>query len=78
MAIADNYFCSVQDAEETCEENFKINQTDWIDISNPLSHCQHDIISPIRIKGRVSGKPQWGKFEKLENGEWIDYEFNQK
>jgi len=40
-------------------------QYDWISINEPIADCQHDIISPVRIKGRELGKPQMGNYEKL-------------
>ncbi len=50
----------------------------WQDKANQMysqiSYCQHDAFLPIRVKGRNTGKPQWGKLEILEDGEWVDYE----
>lgn len=53
--------------------NSEIDERGWIDIDDPLSNCQHDAFLPIRIKGREQGNPEWGKYEILENGEWIEY-----
>ena len=40
---------------------------------DPLPFCQHDAFIPVRVKGRNVGKPEWGKFEVLQDGEWIEY-----
>lgn len=53
--------------------NSEIDERGWIDIDDPLPNCQHDAFLPIRIKGRKQGNPEWGKYEILENGEWIEY-----
>ena len=50
-----------------------LDEKGWIPIDDPLPHCQHDCILPIRIKGRESGTPQWGHYEILTNGQWVDY-----
>ena len=74
-SFADYYFDAIDEAEEICFKDYNIKRSDWININEPEAYCQHDIISPVRIKGRELGKPQWGKFEKLVNGKWVDYEF---
>ena len=75
-AFADNYFSALEDAEEVCSEEYSIKDSDWIIVDEPPKNCQHDIISPVRIKGRDLGKPQWGEYEKFVNGKWIDYKFH--
>ena len=50
-----------------------IDEKGWIDMEDPLPHCQHDAFLPIRVKRREVGKPQWGKLEILENGVWKEY-----
>jgi hypothetical protein len=35
-------------------------------------NCQPDWIEPVRVKGREIAKPEWGIFEKLIDGKWID------
>lgn len=39
-----------------------------------LRGCQDDGIEPIRVKGRIENAPQWGKYEILKDGNWMDYE----
>jgi len=71
-ALWDNWFENIDDALKSCAEDYGISKNDWIEITDPLENCQHDWINPVRIKGRIIGKPEWGKLEKLENGKWID------
>ena len=74
--IFDLWFENLSDAEQVCEEDYGIGREDWILISDLREFCQQDLIMPIRIKGRESGKPQWGKCEILQNGKWVDYDLN--
>ena len=53
--------------------NCLIDERGWIEIDDPLPYCQHDAFIPLRVKGRVSGDPEWGKFETLIDGEWVEY-----
>ena len=71
-ALWDNWFENIDDALKSCNEEYGIPKDDWNKIPDPLENCQHDWISPVRIKGRNIGMPEWGKLEKLENGNWID------
>ena len=73
-ALWDYWFEKVVYAIEASHE-YGIEQIDWMEISDPLEYCQHDWIEPVRIKGRNIGKPEWGKFEKLVNGEWTEINF---
>lgn len=68
----DQYYSDIKEIYE--EWNSEIDEQGWIDIEDPLLDCQHDAFLPIRVKGRDIGKPEWGKYEILENGQWIDYE----
>ena len=76
--FADYCFDTLEEAEEMCLEGYNISKSGWINIDNPTRHCQDDIISPVRVKGRDLGKPQWGNFEKLVNGKWVEYKFYNK
>jgi biofilm protein TabA len=73
-SIKDYFFDTLEEAEEFIDEEFS-EELDWIIIDEPMVDCQQDIISPVRIKGRNVQNPQWGKFEKLVDGIWIDYQF---
>lgn len=61
-------------AKELYEEwNGLIDSRGWIGMEDPLPYCQYDAFIPLRVKGRAAGKPEWGKFETLRDGEWIEY-----
>lgn len=53
--------------------NGRIDERGWIGIEDPLPFCQHDAFIPLRVKGRALGRPEWGKFETLRGGEWVEY-----
>jgi hypothetical protein len=72
-SIGDNWFESLASAEEACLREYGIRAEDWVVIDDPLSGCQQDWIAPVRVKGRIDGKPQWGVMERLENGKWIEF-----
>lgn len=74
MSSYDSYHPHLKDALEDWQD--KIDERGWIKIDDPLPYCQHDCILPIRVKGREIGNPQWGKFEILKDGEWVDYTLN--
>lgn len=67
-SIGDNWFDNLEDAEELCKTKYNIKDEEWIIVNDPTEYCQHDIIIPVRIKGRNNGKPQWGAYEKLIDG----------
>lgn len=74
----DAVFCSFDyhyaDLENALEDwACKIDAQGWTKIEDPFPDCQHDCIAPIRVKGRADGKPQWGQYEQLINGEWVDF-----
>jgi len=70
---SDYWYESLEEAELAVYMDYEIKQEDWIEIADPCEYCQHDLILPIRVKGRDKGKPQWGTFEILLQGEWKDY-----
>ncbi|NBU21940.1 hypothetical protein EBS43_11125 [bacterium] len=57
-AVGDEWYESFQVAEEVCQEKYGSISSDWIQIGDPLEHCQHDFIRPVRIRGRDKGTPQ--------------------
>lgn len=67
----DHYYQDVADAREDWDS--EIDERGWIQIDDPLPGCQHDSVLPIRVKGRHTGRPQWGQLEILVEGEWVDY-----
>ena len=54
--------------------NDLIDENDWIEMEDPLPDCQHDAFIPLRVKGRNTGNPEWGKYETLKDGTWVPYE----
>jgi len=71
---SDTWFENIEDAESYADSEFGVKITNWIEIDDPLEHCQHDWITPVRIKGRNLGTPEWGKLEMLKDGQWVDIE----
>ena len=71
--IGDEWYQSLNEADAMCESEYGINGNDWKYIDDPLEDCQDDWIAPVRIKGRDIGKPEWGNFERLEDGVWKDF-----
>jgi hypothetical protein len=61
--IADYWFESVEDADSACSVEFGIARNDWKHIPDPMPDCQHDWISPTRIKCDSDGNKLWGQFE---------------
>jgi hypothetical protein len=77
-AMWDLWFATVHEAEEVCNDDYEINPSDWISISDPLTDCQHDFIRPTMARGRQSGKVQHGIFLGLVGGKWVELEPEQK
>ena len=63
------------DSAEALSEDWDdlIDEAGWIGMEDPLPDCQHDAFLPIRVKGRDAGRPEWGKFEILADGQWREY-----
>ena len=53
--------------------NALIDERGWIELDDPLPYCQQDAFIPLRVKGRNIDKPEWGKFETLHEGTWVEY-----
>ena len=63
-----------ESAEEVCEDwNDQIDERGWTDLGDPLPGCQHDAFIPLRVKGRDTGRPEWGYWETLRDGRWVPY-----
>jgi hypothetical protein len=74
----DKWFATIAEAKEYSQDIYKIDESKWISISDPLDNCQHDFIMPTKVKGREDGKPEFGKFQTLINGKWIDVSTDEK
>ncbi len=77
-SIWDNWYLTVEEAEEYCEDIYQVDKEKWIEISEPLADCQHDFIMPTKIVGKENGKPQWGQFKSLLNGKWVENNYPEK
>ena len=73
---------AIQCSSDRCYDSFEdlydewnelIDEAGWIELDDPLPYCQHDAFIPLRIKGRETGNPEWGSFETLKDGEWVEY-----
>ena len=71
ICVADEWHETVVDAADAWN---KFIETDsWVVMDDPLPGCQDDGILPVRVKGRNIGKPEWGKYELLVDGKWVEY-----
>lgn len=68
----EHWFEDVEEAKEYCGRAYAVEEADWQQIPDPLPECQEDWVAQVRVKGRDIGDPQWGQFERFENGEWQD------
>ena len=71
QCTSDRCYDSLEDLYD--DWNDLIDKSGWIEMEDPLPYCQHDAFIPLRIKGRNVGKPEWGRFETLKDGVWIEY-----
>lgn len=72
MSSSDLFYESLDDLFD--DWNDLIDEHGWIGIEEPLPFCQHDAFLPIRVKGRDTGTPEWGRFEILKDGKWTEYQ----
>jgi biofilm protein TabA len=72
-SLRDYCYEDLETAFKSCEEDYGVGRDDWKQIPEPHEDCQQDDwIEPVRVIGRKSGQPQWGRFEKLVNGRWVE------
>lgn len=71
LSCSDRCYESLEDLYD--DWNGLLDERGWIGMEDPLPGCQHDAFLPLRIKGRDMGKPEWGRYETLRDGEWIEY-----
>jgi hypothetical protein len=74
FASGDQWYDSIESAEESCHSEYGILSEDWHSIPDPLEYCQQDWIEPVKIVGRDRGEPKWGRLEKLVDGAWKEIE----
>jgi biofilm protein TabA len=71
-SISDYLYETMEEAENFCKDEYEIDNDDWISIAEPVENCQHDFIFPTRVKGKENGNPEWGHFQTLVDGRWIE------
>ena len=71
LCSSDRFYESIDNLYE--DWNGRIDDRGWIGIDDPLPDCQHDAFISVRVKGRDAGKPEWGSFEMLKDGKWVEY-----
>ena len=74
-ATADYWFETVDDAMGYANSNYGVRKDSWSDVPDQIEGCQMDILAPVRVKGRDTGNPQWGQYEILQNGLWVEHSF---
>jgi len=68
----DEWYETENDAMESCLTEYGVKVSDWSEIPNQEPNCQQDWISPVRVKGRENGQPEFGKLERLINRKWTE------
>ena len=71
LCSADRCYASLAELLEDWDP--LIDERGWIQLEDALPGCQQDAFLPLRVKGRESGRPQWGKWETLRGGKWVEY-----
>lgn len=71
ICVIDEWYASLAEAIRSWDSYVK--DECWMIIDDPMPNCQYDCILPIRVKGRDIGKPEWGVYEQLVDGDWVEY-----
>ena len=66
-STGDYWFETIEQAEQSCAEEYGLTQSDWQTIPDPLPGCLHDWIWPTRVRQDTSGKPLYGQFESCSH-----------
>ena len=69
--FADEWYKWGPEATMSCRKRFGIEDAMWKDVPGSGTRYQEDWIAPVRVRGRVEGKPEWGVLERRVNGRWI-------
>jgi hypothetical protein len=48
--VWDEWYESLEEAEERAAESFDVSTEEWIEISNPCPTCQHDLITHTGVQ----------------------------
>ncbi|MBQ6375031.1 MAG: hypothetical protein IJJ45_11185 [Clostridia bacterium] len=70
QCASDRCYDSLEELHDDWDE--RIDERGWIELDDPMPDCQHDAFIPLRVKGRDSGRPEWGNYETLKDGRWVD------
>lgn len=70
--IGDDWFENEQQAFDYCRNFYSAEFTDWFVVGATAPHCQDDWIAAVRIPGRETGNPQWGRLQLFMNGQWTE------
>ncbi len=73
---ADRCYASLAELQEDWDA--LIDDRGWIELEDALPGCQQDAFLPLRVKGRESGQPEWGKWETLRDGKWVEFRFDER
>ena len=71
LCSADRCYASLAELLEDWDP--LIDERGWIPLEDALPDCQQDAFLPLRVKGRESGRPEWGKWETLRDGKWVAF-----
>jgi hypothetical protein len=71
--IWDEWYETTADAKEAAQVAYQVSLQAWTQIADPCKDCQQDWIQPVRIKGRNLSQPEWGKLERLVDGQWLAF-----
>jgi hypothetical protein len=63
--FADYWFTSQSEAVDQARLQYGVEAADWQPISDPPPGCQHDWIAPVRVARDETGRPVYGRFERL-------------
>lgn len=74
FAIGDEWYETLEIAEETCSKEYGITENDWNIIPDPPEGCQQDWIAPVRVISRNTENPHWVRLKKQVNGRWMEIE----
>jgi biofilm protein TabA len=66
-STGDYWFETIEQAEQSCVDDYGITPSDWQTIPDPLPGCQHDWMRPTRVRRDSGGDPLYGQFEPYYN-----------
>ncbi len=70
-SLWDAWFETLQEAKQSAQ-TYSNTPLEWQEIPDPQKGCQHDWIAPVRINQKDNGQTSQPRFEKLEEGQWVE------